>query len=289
MKKALVFLLSITCTMLGQEGKPRVFLQSASHGNTWNARRDQSIEMAKDFQKACPDTRVTLNQNAADYTVILNHIEVGLFARDNQMEVANKDGDLLATREKGGIMGGVKGVCTIIMADWHNKLGAPEPQSSVDASTSKTEAQTQPAPDQPDGFSVPMTGTAKMPAASHLPNSAAPPSVARSMDGTGSGTQTSSTPKPNGGALPGVTLRTSEQGGAEIVEIAPDSAAGLAGLHAGDVITSVDGKRVRSAPDLAAAVANRASGSKIRIGFMFRSNTLGWMQGEDKLINLNVQ
>lgn len=101
----------------GQD-KPSVFLQSLSHGNTWNAKRDQSIEMAKDFERHCPDTKVTLFQDRANYTVILNHIEVGLLYRDNQMEVADKSGDLLMTREKGGIKGGVKGVCAAILSDW---------------------------------------------------------------------------------------------------------------------------------------------------------------------------
>jgi hypothetical protein len=48
-----------------------VFLQAASHGNTWNSRRDQSMEMSKDFEKVCPGVRVTINQQVADYTVIL--------------------------------------------------------------------------------------------------------------------------------------------------------------------------------------------------------------------------
>jgi len=97
---------------------PRVFLQSASHGNTWNARRDQSMEMSKDFEKECPGVRVTVNQQMADYTVLLNHIELGLFARDNQIQVADKNGDLLQTKEGGGIKGGVKKVCELIVADW---------------------------------------------------------------------------------------------------------------------------------------------------------------------------
>ncbi|HEY4949490.1 MAG TPA: hypothetical protein VIH88_04065 [Candidatus Acidoferrales bacterium] len=97
---------------------PRVFLQAASHGNTWNARRDQSMEMSKDFEKVCPGVRVTVNQQMADYTVLLNHIELGLFARDNQMQIADKNGDLLQTKEGGGIKGGVKKVCDLILADW---------------------------------------------------------------------------------------------------------------------------------------------------------------------------
>ena len=97
---------------------PRVFLQAASHGNTWNARRDQSMEMSKDFEKVCSGVRVTINQQMADYTVLLNHIELGLLARDNQMQVADKNGDLLQTKEGGGIKGGVKKVCELILSDW---------------------------------------------------------------------------------------------------------------------------------------------------------------------------
>jgi hypothetical protein len=96
---------------------PRVFLQSESHGNNWNARRDQSMEMSKDFLKACPGVRVTINQQMADYTMALNHIEAG-FRRDNQIQVFEKDGDLLKNKEGGSIKGDVKGVCDLILADW---------------------------------------------------------------------------------------------------------------------------------------------------------------------------
>jgi hypothetical protein len=141
MKK--VFVLMMLCVGLASaQDKPRVFLQAQSHGNTWNARRDQSIEMAKDFQKNCPDVQISLVQNAADYTVILNHIEVGVFARDNQMEVANKNGDLLATREKGGIKGGVRGVCTLILADWHK----PQPAQAAPAAQQQSQDSQAPVP-----------------------------------------------------------------------------------------------------------------------------------------------
>jgi hypothetical protein len=76
------------------------------------------MEMSKDFEKACPDIRVTINQQMADYTVLLNHIELGLIVRDNQMQVADKNGDLLKTNEGGGIKGGVKKICELILADW---------------------------------------------------------------------------------------------------------------------------------------------------------------------------
>ena len=100
---------------------PRVFLTSVSHGNQQNAARDQSMEMSKDFERDCPGIRISINQQMADYTVALNHIEVG-FARDNQFQVANKDGDLISkTKEGGSIAGGVKKVCALILEDWAKK------------------------------------------------------------------------------------------------------------------------------------------------------------------------
>jgi hypothetical protein len=103
-------------------GKPRVFLTSSSKGTNQNAARDQSMEMSKDFERDCTGVRISINQTVADYTVALNHIEVGLFIRDNQMQVANKDGDLISkTKEGGSIAGAVKKACEVILADWAKK------------------------------------------------------------------------------------------------------------------------------------------------------------------------
>lgn len=97
--------------------KPRVYLDSASKGTNRNAARDQSMEMSKDLEGDCPGVRITINQQMADYTILLNHIEVG-FARDNQIEVADKNGDLLSkTKEGGSIRGGMKKACAVILAD----------------------------------------------------------------------------------------------------------------------------------------------------------------------------
>jgi hypothetical protein len=79
------------------------------------------MEMSKDFERSCPDVRISINQNMADYTVALNHVEHG-FARDNQIQVANKDGDLISTTKEGGsIKGDVKKACDLILADWAKK------------------------------------------------------------------------------------------------------------------------------------------------------------------------
>src|ERR1019366_1648435 len=136
-----------------QSQQPRVFLQATSHGNVWAARRDQSMEMAKDFQKNCPDVKVTILQTAADYTVILNHIEVGAFGRDNQFQVANKEGDMLSgVREKGGIKsgsinGGVKAACNVILSDWQARQATPAPAAPTPEPAPAADSTPAPTPD----------------------------------------------------------------------------------------------------------------------------------------------
>ena len=79
------------------------------------------MEMAKDIEKNCPEIKVTISQNAADYTILLNHIEHG-FSRDNQIQVANREGDLISkTKEGGSINSNVKKACEVIMEDWAKK------------------------------------------------------------------------------------------------------------------------------------------------------------------------
>lgn len=99
--------------------KPRIFLSSASKGSNRNAARDQSMEMSKDLERDCSGVRITISPDAADYTILLNHIEHGLLVRDNQIQIANKSGDLISTTKEGGsIKGDVKKACEIILADW---------------------------------------------------------------------------------------------------------------------------------------------------------------------------
>jgi hypothetical protein len=102
------------------QDSPNVYLESKSAGSNWNSLRDQSQEMAKDFAKACPGVQVTANRQDADYAVTLNHIEAGLFLRDNQIAVSDTLGNLLSTKEKGSISSGVKGACALILSDWSN-------------------------------------------------------------------------------------------------------------------------------------------------------------------------
>ncbi len=83
----------------------------------------------------------------------------------------------------------------------------------------------------------------------------------------------------------GVVVRTKSNIGAEVVGVASGSDAAKAGLKVGDVISSVDGERITSVRDLANALANRATGSSIRLSWLFRSN-LGWMPTPDSVLIL---
>jgi len=76
-------------------------------------------------------------------------------------------------------------------------------------------------------------------------------------------------------ALPslGVVAETRLNVGAEITGVVRDGVAEKAGLHVGDVINAVDRRPVRTATELAAKLWNRAPGSSVRLGYVFRSAT----------------
>jgi hypothetical protein len=283
----------LTQVLIGQDSQPRVYLQAASHGNVWNAHRDQAMEMAKDFQKKCPEVKVTILQSAADYTVLLNHIEVGLLGRDNQLQVANRDGDMLSLREKSGLKSGsiakgVKAACELILADWKahgpapQPISAPPPDSQVGQPLSADRPRTDRAPEAPGPpiAAKPSEAAPARPATSVLVSSVS------SGSGMTDGVPNNVSPQSRDGANSlGLTVASSEQGGAEILRIEPDSSASAARLHVGDVIISVNGKRVRTVAELTAFLNNRPSRLNVRLGCMFHTN-LGWMAGAEKVLTV---
>jgi serine protease Do len=66
-----------------------------------------------------------------------------------------------------------------------------------------------------------------------------------------------------GGEL-GVRVADAKTAGVEIEEVEPDSAAAKAGLKAGDIVTSFDGERVRSARQFARLVRETAPGRTVK-------------------------
>lgn len=79
-------------------------------------------------------------------------------------------------------------------------------------------------------------------------------------------------PRERGLAVPSLGVRavTPTEGGAEVIEVAPNSVAELAGLRVEDVIVSVDGKMIHSVSELATELANHAPGSKVKIGCLIQ-------------------
>jgi hypothetical protein len=85
-------------------------------------------------------------------------------------------------------------------------------------------------------------------------------------------------PRPTSGssvALPslGIVAATRVNVGAEVTGVVRDSVAEKAGLSVGDVINAVDRRPVRTAMELAEKLRNRAPGSSVRLGYVFRSAT----------------
>ncbi len=159
----------------GAQDKPRVFVQGkgsenlASNGSaaggrhwaSWGSKstldsHDESMEVTKDLQKNCSSVIVTLNQSNADYTVMLNRESKqnrGLLRSNNQLQVANRAGDILGTSATHTVGNAAKDACELILGDWqaHGRASAT-PASVVPpapAAMSVT-SQNQPAPSQPD-------------------------------------------------------------------------------------------------------------------------------------------
>ncbi|HEV2468778.1 MAG TPA: hypothetical protein VGS78_06260 [Candidatus Sulfotelmatobacter sp.] len=100
---------------------PKIFVSSTSTGNTWAAFRDQSQEVAKDFEKDCPQIQVTGDRQSSDYFMALAHIEIGLFNRMNQIKIEDMLGNVLVAKDVGSIRSGVKQACAFILADWKDQ------------------------------------------------------------------------------------------------------------------------------------------------------------------------
>ena len=145
------------------QDKPRVFVQgkgsenvssngSGGGGRHWGAwgskstidSHDESMEVTKDMQKNCSSVIVTLNQANADYTVIMNRESKqnrGLLRSNSQIQVANRDGDILGTSATHTVGNAAKDACELIMSDWqtHGRV-ATTTMATAPAQSAKTVA-----------------------------------------------------------------------------------------------------------------------------------------------------
>jgi hypothetical protein len=97
---------------------PRVLLGPNSYGTNLAVHSDKFMEMTRDLKDVCPIVQVTINEQKADFTVRLNHIEDEIAMHENQVEVYNKDGDLISGNEGGSVLDAVKNACALIVTEW---------------------------------------------------------------------------------------------------------------------------------------------------------------------------
>ena len=157
---AMLLLLGIAVTAYGQD-KPRVFVQGkgsenvaskgsgggGSHWAAWGSKstidsHDESMEVTKDLQNNCSGVTVTINENNADYIVMLNRESKqnrGLLRSNSQIQVANKAGDILGAKATHTVGNAAKDACNLIVADWqaHGPMNAPQ-QSAAPAPQAPT-------------------------------------------------------------------------------------------------------------------------------------------------------
>ena len=79
---------------------------------------DESIELTKDLRANCPGVVITLKEDAADYVVMLNReskAKVGLIKANSQVLVANKQGDVIWTKDVRQVMSAAKDACAAIV------------------------------------------------------------------------------------------------------------------------------------------------------------------------------
>jgi hypothetical protein len=171
MKNALAMSILVFALVLATsaQDKPRVFVQGKGsenlanngsaaggrHWATWGSKstfdsHDESMEVTKDLQKNCSTVTVTLNPSNADYTIMLNRESKqnrGLLRTNSQVQVANRDGDILGTSSTRTVANAAKDACELILADWkaHGRAGHLASGASAMA---PTPARSQSQPDQ---------------------------------------------------------------------------------------------------------------------------------------------
>jgi len=90
-------------------------------------------------------------------------------------------------------------------------------------------------------------------------------------------------PSPGVLGISGANWQESDVMGVEIVDVAPDSAAQLAGLRRGNIIMILNGRHIHSTQDLAAVLSENGPGSRITVAYLVKTN-LGWMPEETAVI-----
>jgi hypothetical protein len=124
-------------------GTQNVVTNAASSGNHWFRSghaetnvdaHDESMEVSKDLQQ-CQGVLVTVNEAAADYTVMLDRESKqkrGLLRSNSQVEVVNRAGDVIGAGAARTVNHASKDACNTILADWakNGRISVPQAPSA---------------------------------------------------------------------------------------------------------------------------------------------------------------
>jgi hypothetical protein len=170
MKTFALFCLMAIGVCANAQDKPRVFVQGkgsenvssngsgggGKHWGAWGSKstmdaHDESMEVTKDLQKNCSGTTITINENNADYVIMMNRESKqnrGLLRTNSQIQVANRAGDVIGTNATRTVGNAAKDACNLILADWqtHGRINAQEQTSApaVPAATVQPAVQASP-------------------------------------------------------------------------------------------------------------------------------------------------
>jgi len=141
MKSAALFLLLVGTSAIAQT-HPVVFIdgngseRAAARATSTVKRQDQTMELAKNLLKSCPEISITRKEDATpDYSLLLNRgEEYGVF-RSALSQVMLLDGDqnVLYAGSQGTVAKAAKEGCKAILTDWKSrraKVAPADPKSN---------------------------------------------------------------------------------------------------------------------------------------------------------------
>ena len=104
----------------GSVGGGRVWDEQIILGRSSGGARPQTAEIIKTFGERCSEVVVTVREENADYTVMLEH-EGGKapFQRDNKFVLINLDGEVISSGSTRSLGNAVKDSCQDLMTDWN--------------------------------------------------------------------------------------------------------------------------------------------------------------------------
>ena len=121
--------------LLAGDKKPAIYVadrnsaQITSSGDTTQvsgegAGNSTTAATIKDLNQSCPQAAVTLNRNAADYTLIVGDTHGFPMEKDKQAVLATADGSVVYSGSARLLGNAVKDACAAMMKNWSQRSSA---------------------------------------------------------------------------------------------------------------------------------------------------------------------